>query len=125
MPKHGTFVWNELMTHDVKKAKAFYADTVGWSFEAMDMGEGTYHVAKTGDDMAAGFFEMSGPDFENVPDHWMPYLEVDGIDGLVKKAEGKGATIIRQPFDVPGVGRIAIIKEPTGAVVGWMTSENR
>jgi len=23
---------------------------------------------------------------------------------------------------VPGVGRIAIVRDPTGAVVGWMTS---
>jgi predicted enzyme related to lactoylglutathione lyase len=31
------------------------------------------------------------------------------------------ATPMRPPFDVPGVGRIAILREPGGAVVGWMT----
>ncbi len=29
---------------------------------------------------------------------------------------------MRDIFDVPGVGRIAIVRDPTGAVVGWMTS---
>jgi uncharacterized protein len=27
-------------------------------------------------------------------------------------------------FDVPGVGRIAILTEPGGAGVGWMTPKN-
>ena len=32
---HGTFYWNELMTRDVaQSAKKFYADTLGWSFDA-------------------------------------------------------------------------------------------
>ena len=34
---HGTFCWNELMTHDAEKAKAFYSKTVGWAFDAMPM----------------------------------------------------------------------------------------
>ena len=34
---HGTFCWNELMTRDVERAKQFYRDTIGWSFEPMTM----------------------------------------------------------------------------------------
>ena len=48
---HGKFYWNELMAHDVAKAKKFYADTLGWSFDAMPMpGGGTYWLAKMGDE---------------------------------------------------------------------------
>jgi uncharacterized protein len=28
---------------------------------------------------------------------------------------------MKEPFDVPGVGRIAILSEPGGAGIGWMT----
>jgi predicted enzyme related to lactoylglutathione lyase len=35
MADHGTFYWNELMTRDAEKAKAFYAATLNWTFEAM------------------------------------------------------------------------------------------
>ncbi len=35
---HGKFYWNELMTRDVEKAKKFYAEAMGWSFEAMPGG---------------------------------------------------------------------------------------
>jgi len=31
---------------------------------------------------------------------------------------------MRPIFDIPNVGRIAIIKEPGGAGIGWMTPPN-
>ena len=54
---HGTFYWNELMTRDVARAKTFYADTIGWTYDAMPMpGGGTYWVAKMGDAAGRGHF---------------------------------------------------------------------
>jgi len=121
MGSHGSFCWNELMTHDVARAKQFYADTIGWTFEGMPMNWGTYWLAKLGDKSVGGIFEMKGPDFAGVPENWMPYLAVDNVDVRVKKAVAAGATLMREPFDIPGVGRIAILHQPGGAAVGWMT----
>ena len=58
-------------------------------------------------------------------DSWIPYLAVDDIDARANKAIAAGASFIREPFDVPGVGRIPILREPGGAVVGWMTPSPR
>ena len=120
---HGRFVWNELNTSNVEKAKAFYSEALGWEFvgQPMDMSVGTYWLIKCGDAGIGGMFELTGPHFQHVPDHWLPYIGVDDIDGRVAKATANGATILRAPFDVPGVGRIAIIRDPSGAVAGWMT----
>lgn len=119
---HGTFFWNELGTHDVERAKRFYAETLGWSFEAMPMPDRTYWIVKSGDqEMVAGIFDLSGPEYEKVPEHWMGYIAVDDIDARLKKAVAAGATIIRPPFDIPGVGRMAILNEPRGAMIAWMT----
>ena len=121
---HGTFYWNELLTRDVDKAKKFYADSIGWSFEAMPMAEGTYWVAKMNSQPVGGLFPLAGPQFDAVPEAWMSYLAVDDVDARVKKAQSGGATLMRPIFDVPGVGRIAILREPGGAGVGWMTPVN-
>ena len=121
MWSHGHFHWNELMTRDAEKAKKFYADTIGWTFDAMPMPNGTYWIAKMGDTPVAGIFPLSSPDFEGVPESWMPYLAVDDIDARLKKAAAAGAKVMRAPFEVPGVGRIAILQEPGGAGIGWMT----
>jgi len=121
MWSHGSFHWNELMTHDSRRARQFYESAIGWTFDAMPMPEGTYWLAKAGDEMAGGIFEMKGPHFEGVPEHWVPYLAVDDVDTRMKKAVAGGAKVMRQPFDVANVGRIAILREPGGAMIAWMT----
>jgi predicted enzyme related to lactoylglutathione lyase len=117
---HGSFCWNELMTHDIARAKQFYADTIGWTYNPMPMDWGTYWLAMADGKMAGGLIEMQG-DCAAMPESWMPYLAVDDVDARLKKAVAAGATIMREPFEVPGVGRIAILREPGGAMVGWMT----
>lgn len=118
---HGHFYWNELMTRDAEQAKKFYADTIGWSFDGMPMPDGTYWVAKVGDTPVGGLFEMKGPAFEGIPENWMSYLAVDDVDARLATAQSAGASVMKPAFDVPGVGRIAILREPGGAVIGWMT----
>jgi predicted enzyme related to lactoylglutathione lyase len=119
---HGTFHWNELMARDVAGAKKFYADTIGWSYDGMPMpGGGTYWLAKIGDQPVAGIFDINGPDYQGVPENWMPYIAVDNVDARVKKAVAAGARVMKPAFEVPGVGRIVILMEPGGAAVGWIT----
>ena len=121
---HGTFYWNELMTRDAEKAKKFYGDTVGWTYKTMPMENGTYWVAKMGNNIVGGLFPLTSPQFDSVPEGWMSYLAVDNVDARVKKAQSLGAQLMRPMFDVPGVGRIAILREPGGAGIGWMTPAN-
>jgi predicted enzyme related to lactoylglutathione lyase len=118
---HGRFYWNELLTRDVEKAKKFYGDTIGWTFEAMPGNDGTYWVARMDGEYVGGLFPLTDSKFDGVPEGWMAYLAVDDIDARVKKAQAAGATLMRPIFDIPGVGRIAILKEPGGAGIGWMT----
>jgi uncharacterized protein len=121
MDNHGRFHWNELMTRDVEKAKKFYADTLGWTFEGMSMPEGTYWIATIEDEPVAGIFDINTPEYQGVAEMWMPYIAVDDIDARVRKAAQAGAKVTKEPFDVPGVGRIAMLTEPGGAGIGWMT----
>ena len=119
---HGTFNWNELNVRDVEKAKTFYAKTMGWSFDAMPMPDGAaYTMIKNGEDVIGGMLDISGKEFEGIPACWFTYIEVDDVDARLKVAVENGAQVIRQPWDVPQVGRIAILAEPEGTAVGWIT----
>jgi predicted enzyme related to lactoylglutathione lyase len=51
----------------------------------------------------------------------MTYIAVADVDASVGEAETAGGRIVQRPFDIEGVGRIAIIADPTGAIVGIMT----
>jgi uncharacterized protein len=118
---HGTFCWNELMTRDIEGAKRFYRDTIGWSFEPMKMDWGTYWIIKSGDQNVGGMFELTSPEFDGVANAWMSYVAVDDVDARVAKAKKAGGKLMRPIFDVPDVGRIAILMQPDGAGVAWMT----
>ena len=122
MTSHGHFHWNDLMTPDPERAKQFYQKAIGWTFEGMPMDDGaTYWVAYADGEMAAGIFPTNRPAFEGVPEGWMSYLAVDDVDARVKTAVAAGAQLMRPIFDVPHVGRIAILTEPGGAGIGWIT----
>ncbi|MEA2926465.1 MAG: uncharacterized protein QOD25_3587 [Alphaproteobacteria bacterium] len=124
MTAHGHFHWNELLTRNVEGAKKFYGETIGWTFNAMPMPEGTYWLAMYGAQPVAGLFPLSSPQYDGVPECWMSYLAVDDVDARVKKAIAAGAKLMKPIFEVPDVGRIAVLTEPGGAGVGWMTPKN-
>jgi hypothetical protein len=125
MAEHQKFYWNELMTDDVPKAKAFYRSVVGWEFEEMAMGDGTkYTVAKTKGGPVGGMMDKAATGGKDAPTAWMAYIHVDDVDGAVGKVAKAGGKVLQPCFDVPGVGRIAMIQDPTGGVVGIMTAKS-
>ena len=120
---HGAFHWNELLTRDVKGACDFYGKALGWTFETMKVpgGDEDYTIAKSGDKAVGGIFAMKGPQFENTPPHWMAYISVDDIDARIAGALKIGAKVMMPAMDIEGVGRFAVIQDPTGAFIGWIT----
>lgn len=122
MTAHGMIAWSELMTTEVEKAKDFYAQTLGVRFEPFNVGGDSYHVAMVGDQPAWGLMDMTGRPDEG-PNGWFTYLAVDDVDARVAGAVAAGAELCVPVFDVPTVGRIAILRDPTGALIGWMTPE--
>jgi len=119
---HGKIIWSELMTRDPEAAKAYFATVAGWEFEAMQMPEGLYHVASTGGGMVAGLMDLADlPGMDGIPSYWLTYIGVDDVDAAVTATRAAGGQVHREPWDVPGVGRIAIVADPSGAAVGLMT----
>lgn len=122
MASHGHFHWNERLTRDVESIKRFYQETIGWTYDAMQTPDGAaYWVAHMNGHPVAGFFSLNAPHFDGVPEIWMSHLAVDDVDARVARAEKAGAKLVRPIFDVPDVGRIAMLKEPGGAGIGWIT----
>ncbi|SFC35821.1 VOC family protein [Tropicimonas isoalkanivorans] len=119
---HGAIWWSELKTSDVRGALKYYGDVCGWSFDAMPMEGGDYHVAVAHGKPIAGISDMTGSEqFEESTPHWFTYIAVDDVDRAAERTRFAGGRIIRPPFDVPEVGRIAIVADTSGAVVGLMT----
>lgn len=112
----GAMTWHELNTRDVETAKAFYGQVFGWSFEDSEFeGTGTYTAIKLGEEMVGGMLDVTERVPAEVPAHWLVYFAVDDADATVAEAKERGGEIPAGPFDIPKVGRIAVVKDPWGA----------
>ena len=118
---HGSFIWNELMTPDVEKAKAFFAASLGWTYDPMPgVGGSTYWLAKVDGRAVAGIISHDALP-PGASTAWFAYIEVDDVDARAAALPEQGGVLARPAFDIPGVGRIAIVQDATGAMVGWLT----
>jgi uncharacterized protein len=116
----GVFIWDELGTQDVGGAERFYDDVFGWT--TSDMGEeyGGYKILNLGEKGVGGLMKM--PD-ASIPSMWAPYIATDDVDATVSKAQELGGSTVIEAMDIPAVGRIAVVKDPVGAVFGVLKPE--
>ncbi|HEY3815209.1 MAG TPA: VOC family protein [Caulobacteraceae bacterium] len=117
----GRFVWYELMVEDQAKAKDFYGKVLNWSFDDMPMpgmDGATYVMAKSGDANVAGMMNLP-PDAKamGARPNWGGYVAVDDVDASAKRVSEIGGKVYKEPMDIPGVGRFAVIADPDGAVI--------
>jgi uncharacterized protein len=112
----GAIIWNELNTRDPEAAKAFYGAVFGWSFDEREFETGNYNTIKAGGDTVGGMIDITGRVPDEVPAHWLVYFAVDDADASIEKAKGSGGEAIFGPEDISEVGRIAVLKDPFGAV---------
>lgn len=113
-PQPGRFAWNELVTKNVPAAKKFYGRLLGWKTQPFGKGV-PYTLFKKGREMAGGMLKHPHPER---PSLWVPYVVVDDVDATVKKGVKLGAQLVLPPHNIPTVGRIAVLADPQGAVIG-------
>ncbi len=114
VPPVGAFCWEELMTSDPVAAVKFYTAVFGYTVEEHDMGPmGTYRILKNGDRQRAGVMKL----MPGQPPHpaWLEYIHVADVDQSTRNAKELGATVHREPMDIPNIGRFSIVSDPTGA----------
>jgi predicted enzyme related to lactoylglutathione lyase len=117
----GTFCWPELATSDADASKSFYASLFGWEFEDREAGEGfTYSMASVDGSQVGALY----PTDQGAP-RWNSYIAVESADDAAKKAGEAGADIVVEPMDVMDSGRMAVLQDPSGAVVSvWEPKEH-
>jgi uncharacterized protein len=116
--------WTELNTSHPETAREFYGRMLGWNFEELKLPDGSnYWLAKSGDAPVCGIHHLTSPRYDGVPDHWMTYLAVPDIDTAVSETRRQDCDVSYGPMAVPGVGRIAVIVDAAGALVGLIEPE--
>src|SRR5881227_2355319 len=116
IPKHGEICWRELMTSDLPKAQDFYSKLFGWDLVQTKVTTMEYKEIQTNNVAYGGMMAIDenwGP--EPLPSHWNSYIAVENADETVEKIKAGGGSVRVPPFDAPGVGRMSLVADPSGA----------
>jgi predicted enzyme related to lactoylglutathione lyase len=122
----GSVSWMDLTvgsgTADAQKVRDFYQQVVGWSHEAVDMGDyEDFCMQDASGNAVAGVCHAKGKNAD-IPTAWLIYITVDDVDSASKKCEASGGEVVR-PASKAGEGRFAILKDPAGALFAVYQSE--
>jgi hypothetical protein len=113
----GQWLWNELHVPDVEAALGFYEPVLGYAHRGFGSGGEPYTILSR-DGVDRGGVTTAG--CSETPPHWLPYVKVQDVDRAVARARQAGGQV-RVVEDIPGVGRIAILSEPAGAVLALLS----
>jgi len=120
----GAFCWAELSTSNEPGARAFYSAVFDWNVDVSEIPGGTYSTfTSSGRAVAAAAQQRDDEAAQGVPPHWNLYVSVDDADSFANKAAAAGGTVIVPAFDVMEFGRMAVIADPTGGVLGLWQSK--
>lgn len=109
--------WVELATRDSEGARTFYAALFGWTYAETQIpvaGAGRYTEIAIGARRVGGIIPMNH-EWGEIQPHWGVYVMVDDVEACIERAERCGGANTLPPFDAPGVGRISMIADPSGA----------
>jgi uncharacterized protein len=116
------FVHLELNTPDPEKAKAFYSQLFQWKLADVPnpvVPGGSYTMIEVGAGTGGGIMKQ----IPGGPSGWLAYVAVDDIHATTQKAESLGGKVMKDVTEVPGMGWLSFIQDPTGAVLGLWKSK--
>jgi len=124
----GTFCWVELATTDAEAGKKFYTELFGWGFTDNPIGPGIVYTMLNldGKDVGALYQLNEAMAPPGTPPHWLSYVSVESADKSAEEVKELGGTLLKEPFDVFDVGRMAVVQDPTGAAFAlWQPRKHK
>ena len=116
MNPEGTPIWYELMTADPDASKAFYDTVIGWTIEAQPSGPMDYRMIDSGNGgQVGGVMRLTEEMIAGgAKPTWLFYIGVDDVDASIAKIEAAGGSVLMPAWDIPGIGRLAMVADPQG-----------
>ena len=117
--------WVELATTDVQAAKDFYGEVLGWQLDEGALPDGGVYVIPHIRDRGVGGMYTRRGDQKDVPPHWLVFVSVNDADDTASRVTALGGELTDPPYDVMDSGRMAVLRDPTGANVAlWQANKS-
>ena len=120
----GKFVWFDLLTNDVPGTKRFYGELFNWEFEGEPSDDSFYAtIIKNGTPIASVIY-LKRADEKVSESRWLSYLSVPDVDRAVDHVRQGGGVVLKKPRDFPDRGRIAVVRDPQGAMLALLRAKD-
>ena len=119
--------WVDLASTDVAAARPFYEQLFGWTSTQTTTATGVVYTefAKDGERVAGMMPQDADAAAEGLPSVWTTMIFVPDADAVAAQVTAAGGQVLVPPVDVMTQGRMAIIADPSGAIVGvWQPMEH-
>lgn len=109
----GEFFWVDLYTRDVQASAREYA-AVGFEITTSDVADDRLLLV-AGGYARGGLLPLPADGREP---GWLPYVQVDDVGATLAKVRAAGGSVLREPSADVLDGRLAVIADPQGGVLG-------
>ncbi|MHC4550319.1 MAG: VOC family protein [Planctomycetota bacterium] len=116
-PADGAWCHIEIAAQDVDRAKRFYGECFGWTFQ--DVPQLQYHLYSTGEGGIGGGLMQASAEF---PKHMLNYVNVSDLDAAAGRVENHGGKVLQPKTEVPQTGWFTVVSDPEGNVFGLWQS---
>ena len=99
-------------------AEKYYGGLFGWTFEPLAGRENPYKVIREKGQPIGGIVDMSARKSDLPESTWLGYVSVPDVDAAAAAFKEKGGKVLKEPLDVAGLARAAVVTDPQGALLG-------
>lgn len=110
----GEFLWADLFASKPAEAAAFYQGLANWTPSAPSGINSDRMIMNSGGFSRAGIKPL--PDAARPG--WLPYVQVDNVPSTLKRVKSAGGKVLVPPSPDLLDGRLAVIADPQGGVIG-------
>jgi predicted enzyme related to lactoylglutathione lyase len=111
----GRWLWAELVTDDVERARRFYGAVFGWQFRGLGQAPRRYTLISADGVPVGGMLQRPASDDQPRVARWVGMLSVADVGQAAAAAKAAGGQVVVEPRRLRGRGTAALLSDPEGA----------
>lgn len=125
----GKIIWHDLLSDTPVESKLFYSELFGWQFEDVELKTGlfqsiNYTLIRHNGKLIGGMVDQTRLETKEDISQWVVLLSVKDIDAAVASFIAQNGTVFASPTDLADRGKIAIVADPQGALLGLLQTKD-
>ena len=125
----GKIIWRDLLTNDPPASQQFYGELFGWEFESVGTASNlksnsSYTLIRHNGKLIGGMIDTLALNNRDDISQWVVLMSVEDIDASVEAVTASGGKIMTPPTDLQSRGRIAVIRDAEGALLGLLETRD-